>query len=114
MDLGQGQFVYSYTLEFIFKSVAAVSECPGPLFTKALDVLPLDLVKSQSHEIGCLNWHNIVVPKFGSVLHTTAVEMPITFQSIHNQTNQTCGFEISQDQRPLLPTWINFNPSMDK
>ena len=56
----------------------------------------------------------IVVPKFGSVLHSTAVEMPITFQSIHNQTNQTCGFEISQDQRPLLPTWINFNPSMDK
>ena len=29
--------------------------CPGPLFTKQTDVLPKDLVKSRSREIGCYN-----------------------------------------------------------
>ena len=48
---------------------------PGPLFSKRTDVLPLDLVESWSHEIGCYDL------KFDRHLDSTAVGVPVKCQS---------------------------------
>ena len=50
---------------------------PGPLFTKQMDFLPQDLVKSRSCEIGCYNHH--VALKFDRHLNSAAAEVPGKF-----------------------------------
>ena len=52
---------------------------PGPLFTKRQDVLPPNLVKSRSHEIGCFNGR--IALKFVRHLGSSAAEVPAKFQS---------------------------------
>ena len=52
---------------------------PGPPFTKRTDVLPQDLVKSQSRKIGCNSGR--IVLKFERHLGSAAAEVPIKIQS---------------------------------
>ena len=51
----------------------------GPLFTKRLGVLPPNLVKSRSREIGCYN--DRIALKFDRHLGSTAADLPVNFQS---------------------------------
>ena len=51
----------------------------GPLFTKRTDVLPPNLVKCRSREIGCYN--NRTALKFNRHLGNAPVEVPVQFQS---------------------------------
>ena len=51
----------------------------GPLFTKRLDVLPPNLVKSRSREIGCYNYRTAL--KLDRHLGSGAAEGPVKFQS---------------------------------
>ena len=50
-----------------------------PLFTKWYDVLPPNLVKSRSCEIGCCNAH--IALNFDGHLGSTDTDMPVEFQS---------------------------------
>ena len=52
---------------------------PGPLFTKRYDVLPPNLVKSRSREIGCCNGR--IALKFDKYLGSVAADVPVKFQS---------------------------------
>ena len=52
---------------------------PGPLFTERTDVLPQDLVKSRSREIGCYN--DLIALKFDNHLDSATAEVPVEFQS---------------------------------
>ena len=56
-----------------------MTQTPGPLFTKRYDVLPPNLVKSRSREIGCYN--DRIALKFDRHLGSAAAEMPVKFQS---------------------------------
>ena len=51
----------------------------GPLFTKQTDILPQDLVKPRSREIGCYN--DGICLKFDRHLGRAAAEVPVKFQS---------------------------------
>ena len=51
----------------------------GPLFIKRMDVLPQDLVKSRSCEIGCYN--DPIVLKIDMHLGSAAAEVDVTFQN---------------------------------
>ena len=51
----------------------------GPLFTKRTNVLPQDLAKSRSREIGC--YHDRIFLKFDRHLGSTAAEVPVKIQS---------------------------------
>ena len=51
----------------------------GPLFTKRKDILPQDLVKSWSHEIGVYTFS--ITLKFDRHLSSAAAEMPVKFQN---------------------------------
>ena len=59
---------------------------PGPLFTKQTDILPLDLVKSRSREIGCYNGY--IALKFDRHLGSTVAEVRVKFQSDWKSLNQ--------------------------
>ena len=48
-----------------------------PLFTKRTDVLPQDLVKSPSREIGCYN--DLIALTFDRYLGSSAAELPVKF-----------------------------------
>ena len=52
---------------------------PGPLFTKQMDVLLPDLMKSWSHKIGCYN--DPITLKFDRHLSSNAAGEPVKFQS---------------------------------
>ena len=52
---------------------------PRPLFTKQLDILPQDLLKSRSHEIGCYN--DRIAPKFDRHLGSAAAGVTVKFQN---------------------------------
>ena len=52
---------------------------PGPLFTKRYDVLPPNLVKSRSREIGCYN--DRFALKVNRHLGSGAAEVPVKFQN---------------------------------
>ena len=52
---------------------------PGPLFTKRLDVLPSNLVKSRSREIRCYNERSAL--KFDRHLGSAAADVPVKFQN---------------------------------
>ena len=67
-------FVYLDVITNPFPNLEA-----GPIFTKWRDVLPQDLVKSRSREIGCCN--NPVALKFDRHLGSDAAESPVKFQS---------------------------------
>ena len=56
---------------------AAGGSLSGPLFTKRLDVLPRDLVKFRSREIGCFN--DCVALKIDR--HLGSADVPDKFQS---------------------------------
>ena len=58
---------------------------PGRLFTKRIDVLPHDLVKSENREIGCYNNH--ITLKFDSHLGSVAADVPVKFQSDRKSLN---------------------------
>ena len=66
----------------------------GPLFIKRMGVLPQDLVKCQSREIGCLN--DRIALKFDRHLHSTAASAPIKFQ-IQKFKSEYHRFETSRD-----------------
>ena len=51
-----------------------IKQLPGPLFTKWTGVLPQNLVKSRSREIGCYN--DSIALKFDRHLDSAAVEVP--------------------------------------
>ena len=57
--------------------------CLGCVFTKRTDVLPQDLVKTRSREIGCYNDH--IALKFDRHLGSAAAEVPVEFQSDWNR-----------------------------
>ena len=57
----------------------------GPLFTKRTDVLPSDLVKSRSREIGC--YDDRVALKFGRHLDSSAADVPVKFQNVWKSLN---------------------------
>ena len=52
----------------------------GPLFTKRWDVLPPNLVKSRSHEIGCYN--DSIARKYDRHPGSATAEMPCKFRAI--------------------------------
>ena len=58
---------------------------PGPLFTKRMDVLPPNIVKSRSREIDCYDDH--IVLKFDRHIGSAAADMPVKFQSDWNSLN---------------------------
>ena len=51
----------------------------GPLFTKWMDILTSDLVKSQGHNIGCYN--DCITLKFHMHLGSSAAAAPLEFQN---------------------------------
>ena len=65
---------FSINLVFISQSRSGLStklqQTPGPLFSKRTDVLPQDIVKSRSREIGCYN--DRIALKFDSHLGSAA------------------------------------------
>ena len=60
-----------------------IQKASGPLFTKRTDVLPPNLVKSRSHEIGCYDGR--IALKFDRHLDSALAEVPVKFQSECNQ-----------------------------
>ena len=73
---------YSYaplTLDTLPCTGVVVWGHPGPLFTKQTDVLPQDPVKSRSREIRVFTVS--IALKFKRHLGSSAVEMPVKFQS---------------------------------
>ena len=59
---------------------------PGPLFTKRTDVLPWDLVKSRSRQIGC--YIDSIALKFERHLGSSAAEVLVKFWSDWKSLNQ--------------------------
>ena len=62
-----------------------VKRAPEPLFTKRWDVLPPNLVKTRSREVGCYN--DRVALKSDRHLGVNAIEMPVKFLSDRNSLN---------------------------
>ena len=70
--------VFSWLIIFPTEPTHNVHRLQARLFTKT-GVLPQDLVKSRSREIGCYN--DRIAVKFDSHLGSAAVEIPVEFQS---------------------------------
>ena len=67
-------------LGFVFKILHMfIKILSGPLFTKRTDVLPQDLVKSRTREIGYYN--DRIAFKFDRHIERAVVEEPVKFQS---------------------------------
>ena len=49
----------------------------GPLFTERTDVLPQDLVKSRSRDIGC--YDDRIALRYDSHIGSAAAEMPVKY-----------------------------------
>ena len=71
-------------LSISFNRYGSLSDS-GPLFTNRTDVLPHDLVKSRSHEIGCYN--DRIGMKSDRHLGSAVAEIPFTFQSDRKSLN---------------------------
>ena len=66
-----------YVIRDIYNSSFINKNIWGPIFTKRLDVLPPNLVKSRSREIGCCN--DRITLNFDRHLGSAAAEVPVKF-----------------------------------
>ena len=84
---------------------------PGPLFTKRYDVLPQDLVKSWSREIGSQTFS--IALKLDGNLDSSSADIPVKFQSETMINIPSRGCETSRDLavRPLTAKRIEARDS---
>ena len=65
------------TLSYLYSSISHTGKAES-LFTKRTDVLPQDLVKSRSREIGCYN--DCIALKFDRNIDSIAAQVSVKFQ----------------------------------